>query len=109
LWYNIYFHDTKEKDIFSKDKRTVSNGCTGLADAEKLTNYLLRNNNSWSPEKIHAAMNSGQEQYVKIAPAVPVMVTYFTTCVDEAGRLNLRDDVYGNDKKMGRLMFAKYI
>ena len=104
--YDIYFHDTNAKDIFSKDKRAVSHGCIRLADAEKMATYLLRNNNSWSPEKVHAAMNGGKEQYVKLNPAMPVIITYYTTWVDESGKLNFRDDVYANDKKIGQMMFG---
>ncbi|MBA2250437.1 MAG: L,D-transpeptidase family protein [Chitinophagaceae bacterium] len=103
--YDIYFHDTNAKDIFSKDKRAVSHGCIRLADAEKMANYLLRNNNTWSPEKIHDAMNNGKEQFVKLSPVMPVIITYYTAWVDDAGQLNFRDDVYGNDKKIGQMMF----
>ncbi|HUS00154.1 MAG TPA: L,D-transpeptidase family protein [Chitinophagaceae bacterium] len=107
--YDIYFHDTYAKEIFKKDVRAISHGCIRLADAEKMANYLLRNNNAWSPEKIHAAMNSGKEQYVKVDPAMPVTITYFTAWVDETGQLNFRDDVYGNDKRISQMMFANYI
>ncbi len=107
--YDIYFHDTYAKDIFKKDVRAVSHGCIRLADAEKMANYLLRNNNAWTPEKIHAAMNSGKEQYVKLNPAMPVTITYFTAWVDETGQLNFRDDVYSNDKKIFQMMFGNYV
>ena len=107
--YDIYFHDTYAKEIFKKEVRAISHGCIRLADAEKMANYLLRNNKAWTPEKIHAAMNSGKEQYVKVDPAMPVTITYFTAWIDENGQLNFRDDVYGNDKRISQMMFANYI
>ena len=107
--YDIYFHDTYAKDIFKKDVRAVSHGCIRLADAERMANYLLRNNNAWNAEKIHAAMNSGKEQYVKVNPSMPVTITYFTAWVDETGKLNFRDDVYQNDKRVSQMMFNNYI
>lgn len=107
--YDIYFHDTYAKDIFNKDKRAVSHGCIRLADAEKLANYLLRNNASWTPEKISTAMNSAKEQYVKLSPAMPVIITYYTAWVDEGGQINFRDDVYANDKKIAQMMFENYV
>ena len=97
--YDIYFHDTNTKDIFKKDVRAVSHGCIRLADAEKMANYILRNKNEWTAQKIHDAMNSGKEQFVKLSPAMPVAITYFTAWVDESGQLNFRDDIYNNDKK----------
>ncbi len=103
--YDIYFHDTNAKDIFSKDKRAVSHGCIRLSDAAKMANYLLRNNNAWTPEKVTAAMKSGKEQYVKLSPAMPVVITYYTTWVDENGQLNFRDDIYSNDKKVLQMLF----
>jgi murein L,D-transpeptidase YcbB/YkuD len=104
--YDIYFHDTEAKEIFNKDKRAVSHGCIRLADAGKLATYLLRNNNSWTPEKITTAMDSGKEQYVKMSPAIPVSITYYTAWVDETGQLNFRDDIYLNDSKIEQMMFA---
>jgi murein L,D-transpeptidase YcbB/YkuD len=106
--YDIYFHDTNAKDIFKKDVRAVSHGCIRLADAEKVANYLLRNNSEWTSEKIHTAMNNGKEQFVKLNPSMPVSITYFTTWVDETGALNFRDDVYSNDKKISQMMFGNY-
>ncbi len=107
--YDIYLHDTYAKEIFKKDVRAVSHGCIRLADAEKMANYLLRNNSAWTPEKVNAAMNSGKEQYVKLSPAMPVTITYFTTWVDETGQLNFRDDVYSNDKKISQMMFGNNV
>ncbi|MDB5198648.1 MAG: hypothetical protein JWO92_611 [Chitinophagaceae bacterium] len=107
--YDIYFHDTYAKDIFKRDVRAVSHGCIRLADAEKMANYLLRNNSTWTPEKIHTAMNSGREQYVKLNPGMPVTITYFTAWVDETGQLNFRDDVYSNDKRISLMMFGNYV
>jgi murein L,D-transpeptidase YcbB/YkuD len=103
--FDIYFHDTYAKEIFNSSKRAVSHGCIRLADAEKLATYLLRNNNTWTQEKIVAAMNSGKEQMAKPNPPMPVMITYYTAWVDETGQLNFRDDVYSNDKKVAQMMF----
>ena len=107
--YDIYFHDSYAKDIFNKDKRAVSHGCIRLADAEKLAVYLLRNNNSWTPQKVNTAMNAGKEQYVKLSPAMPVAITYYTAWVDETGQLNFRDDIYSNDKKIAQMMFSNIV
>lgn len=106
--YDIYFHDTNEKNVFKKDIRAASHGCIRLSDAEKMANYLLRNNNAWTPEKIKAAMNGEKEQYVKLNQSMPVAITYFTAWVDENGQLNFRDDVYNNDKKISQMMFGNY-
>jgi murein L,D-transpeptidase YcbB/YkuD len=103
--FNIYFHDTPAKSLFNKDKRAFSHGCIRLSDPVKMTNYLLRNNKEWTPEKIDEAMNSGTEKYVKVKEPVPVIITYYTAWVDENGQLNFRDDIYKHDGKLLSKMF----
>ena len=104
--FNIYFHDTPAKSLFEKDKRAYSHGCIRLQEPEKMANYLLRNSPEWTPERISEAMNSGVEKYVKLKKPVPVIITYYTAWVDDAGRLNFRDDIYDHDKKLAEKMFT---
>jgi L,D-transpeptidase YcbB len=35
-----------------------------------------------------------------------VFITYYTAWVDEDGRLNFRDDVYGHDKQVKAQLFT---
>ncbi|RYY39647.1 MAG: hypothetical protein EOO08_10115 [Chitinophagaceae bacterium] len=104
--FNIYFHDTNAKGIFSKDKRAYSHGCIRLSEPEKMAQYLLRNDPQWDPASIESAMNSGTEKYVRLKNAVPVVITYYTAWVDERGRLNFRDDIYGHDRDLAGKMFT---
>ena len=103
--FNIYFHDTPAKSLFNKDKRAYSHGCIRLREPEKLANYVLRNQPEWTPEKISEAMNSGDEKYVKVKDPIPVVITYYTAWVDENGRLNFREDIYGHDARLAEKMF----
>ena len=103
--FNIYFHDTPSKSLFERDKRAFSHGCIRLEEPEKMANYLLRDSPEWTPERINAAMNAGTEKYVKLKDPVPVVITYYTSWVDENGQLNFRDDVYDHDKKLADKMF----
>lgn len=104
--FNIYFHDTPAKSLFSKDDRAASHGCIRLSDPEKMANYLLKDMPEWTPEKIKQAMNSGVEKSVGLKKAVPVIITYYTAWVDENKRLNFRQDVYGNDAEFAGKMFT---
>ena len=71
-----------------------------------MANYLLRNEPSWTPEKIDEAMNSGDEKFVKLKDPVPVFITYYTAWVDESGKLNFREDIYGHDASLAAKMFS---
>jgi murein L,D-transpeptidase YcbB/YkuD len=103
--FNIYFHDTPAKSLFAKDKRAYSHGCIRLAEPEKMAQYLLRNDPEWTPDKIAEAMNGGEEKYVKLKKAIPVIITYYTAWVNEEGLLNFRDDIYNHDEDLLRKMF----
>jgi murein L,D-transpeptidase YcbB/YkuD len=104
--FNIYFHDTPAKSLFNKDKRAFSHGCIRLSDPTRLAEYLLRDMPEWTPEKMSDAMNSGKERFVKLKKSVPVIITYYTAWVDEAGILNFRDDIYKHDEHLAKKMFT---
>ena len=70
-----------------------------------MANYLLKDQNEWTPEKINEAMNAGTEKFVKLKKSIPVVITYYTAWVDENGQLNFRDDVYSHDKTLAQKMF----
>ncbi|MBN8787922.1 MAG: L,D-transpeptidase family protein, partial [Terrimonas sp.] len=105
--YNIYMHDTPAKSLFGESKRAFSHGCIRLGEPKKLAEFLLRDDSTWTSEKITAAMKSGKERYVTLKKTVPVFIGYFTAWVDSKGELNFRDDVYGHDAKLEKQMFNK--
>jgi L,D-transpeptidase YcbB len=104
--YDIYLHDTPDKTLFAKKDRALSHGCIRVADAEKLAQYLLRDQKDWSAQKVQETMKGDKEQHVAVKQKEPVYITYFTAWVDEKGKLNFRNDVYGHDKETGERMFT---
>lgn len=105
--FNIYLHDTPSRNLFNETKRTFSHGCIRVSEPKKLAQYLLRKDSSWTEAKIDAAMNAGKEKYVTFKEKIPVFIGYFTAWVDSQGRLNFRDDIYGHDARLARLLFGK--
>lgn len=103
--YNIYFHDTPAKNLFNQEDRASSHGCIRVEEPEKLAAYLLRNNPEWPDTKIKNLMQGGKNTWVKLDPKIPVYIVYFTAWVANDGSLNFRDDIYGHDAKMGKMMF----
>jgi murein L,D-transpeptidase YcbB/YkuD len=103
--YSIYFHDTPSKSLFNESRRAFSHGCIRLAEPAKLAAYLLKGDPRWTEDSIARAMNGTKELQVKVAPTVPVFIGYFTAWVDETGKLNFRQDIYGHDKNMAKRMF----
>ncbi len=105
--HNIYLHDTPAKTLFGQEKRAFSHGCVRVSEPERLAQFLLRNDSSWTKEKIKSAMNASREQYVILKETVPVFIAYFTAFVDREGRLNFRDDVYQRDSRLAQMIFEK--
>ncbi len=103
--YNIYFHDTPAKYLFDQNDRAFSHGCIRLDQPQKLAEYLLRNDPEWPDSKIIDAMYSGKNTWVKLKQKIPVYIVYFTAWVTPDGILNFRDDIYGHDAKMEKMMF----
>jgi L,D-transpeptidase YcbB len=103
--YNIYFHDTPAKHLFSRSDRAFSHGCIRLEQPQRLAEYLLRDNDEWSTSQIVDAMHAGTEKWVKLKNKVPVLISYFTSWVDDNGLVNFRDDIYGHDEKLISRLF----
>lgn len=103
--YSIYMHDTPARTLFARDQRAFSHGCIRLAEPRALAEYLLRNDPSWTPERMTAAMLSGRETFVQLRERPPVMLVYFTAWEDRDGLLNFREDVYGHDRRLAAELF----
>ena len=104
--FNIYLHDTPAKSLFDEPKRAFSHGCIRLEDPRKLAEWILRKQAEWTPGKIQKAMNAGKEKFVLVKSPIPVFLGYFTAWVDEEGKINFRDDIYGHDKQLADRLFA---
>jgi len=42
---------------------------------------------------------------LKLAKNIPVYIVYFTSFVDENGKLNFRKDVYDRDENLKKMIF----
>jgi murein L,D-transpeptidase YcbB/YkuD len=89
--YGIYLHDTPLKQLFAKDKRTLSLGCIRLEDAARLGRWLLQG-------EIPTDLGEGPEQHRPLPRGVPIYVTYLTAHAD-GGQLSFAQDVYALDGK----------
>jgi murein L,D-transpeptidase YcbB/YkuD len=107
--YDIYFHDTPNRDLFSVANRSFSHGCIRIGDPKKFAQYLLRSDTAtiWKSKTIDSCMHLKTEKWVTLKKTLPVFIVYFTTWVDKNGILNFRKDIYGHDDKMSEKLFVK--
>jgi L,D-transpeptidase YcbB len=107
--YNVYMHDTDEKQFFARNRRDDSHGCIRLERPADMAVWVLRNNQGWDAEKIKAAMNGNQDNLqVNLAQPIPVLIVYATVVVEEDGSVRFYDDIYGHDKTLAEVLAKGY-
>jgi L,D-transpeptidase YcbB len=103
--FAVYLHDTPERDMFQRSKRTGSHGCVWVEKPVELADYVLAGQDDWNEEKIREAMGTAQAtneggsadgHTVKLERPVQVYIVYLTAFVQD-GVLNFRADPYGKD------------
>jgi murein L,D-transpeptidase YcbB/YkuD len=98
----VYQHDTPDKNLFGKDVRAFSHGCMRVQNPDQYAATLLNitmPGERYTPEKIRG-MYGHSEIDLKFPTPIPVNITYQTAWVDDAGKLQLRNDIYGRDAQM---------
>ena len=102
----VYQHDTPDKHLFKHDKRAYSHGCMRVENplmyGEKLLSLVLPNEN-YTQARLEK-MFGGSEININFPKNIQVHLTYQTAFVDEDGKLQLREDVYGRDGRMIALL-----
>lgn len=96
--YGIFLHDTPDRTLFSRPTRAFSSGCIRLEDPVELARYVLADEERWNRAALDEAIKRGKPLGVKLPEPIPVYLVYWTAWVDEAGVLQLRDDIYGRDR-----------
>lgn len=105
--HEIYFHDTPSKSYFNKENRALSHGCVRVGKPRDLALTILKNDKKWTPEKINAAMNAGEESICVLKNKIPVYICYLTAWVNEQGEINFYKDVYERDERLAVLLHYK--
>jgi murein L,D-transpeptidase YcbB/YkuD len=102
----VYQHDTPDKHLFAKEERAFSHGCMRVQNPDQYAATLLNitmPNERYTPEKIRS-MYGHSEIDIKFPTPIPVNITYQTAFVDEAGKLQIRRDIYNRDAAMLALL-----
>lgn len=88
----------RRKELFAADERPFSSGCIRVKEIVELTRLVLDDPETWSKEKLVAAIQTGRTQNVTLERRAPVLLTYWTAVVapgDE--QVRFYEDVYGRD------------
>ncbi|PWG63124.1 peptidoglycan-binding protein [Spiribacter halobius] len=100
--FAVYLHDTPARNLFQEDRRAFSSGCIRVSAPGLLAERVLAANDSWSPERVQAALDAvgGEPRTVGLERSVPVHLLYWTAWAGEDGVMHFREDVYGRDARV---------
>jgi len=104
--FQVYLHDTPEKNLFRYDRRAFSHGCMRVEDPTKFGEIMLHlsmNGPTPNARQIYA-MFGQDERTFRLQEKPTVLLTYQTAFVDEAGKLQMRDDIYGFDQRINAIL-----
>jgi len=104
--HDVYLHDTPTKSLFEQGIRTFSSGCIRISDPIWFAEYLLKDNESWTRERIQAAMKRESPMDVPLSEHMPIHILYVTARADEKGEPIYRHDVYGFDRTLAKKLCA---
>ena len=102
----VYQHDTPDKYLFSRAVRDYSHGCMRVQDPDQYAETLLSITNpgeGYSVDRIRKMYGTGEID-IHMKTPIPVHITYQTAFVDDDGKLQVRDDIYGRDAKYFAIM-----
>ena len=103
--HDIYLHDTPAPGLFILPRRDFSHGCIRVSDPVALAAHVLRGLPEWTPERVKAAMESGEDNLrVDLAQPVPVFIVYATAAAAETGEVYFYTDIYQRDAKLDALL-----
>jgi murein L,D-transpeptidase YcbB/YkuD len=91
--FDVYLHDTPDRDIFSRTNRRLSHGCIRVQNPRELAALLM----GQSIGEIDAGIEKGGTTRNDLPVPVPVFVVYETAFVDSHGVLQFRPDFYRRD------------
>lgn len=101
--YAVYLHDTPSKALFQRSSRAFSHGCMRVMDPFAFADALLSEDRELNAAKIKKLVG-GPEQQMNMSKHVPVHITYFTARVDDSGKLEFVDDIYGHSAKVRKAL-----
>ena len=109
--FQVYLHDTPDKHLFAQERRSYSHGCMRVQNPTQFGEVLASiamPQERYTSERFTKMFGSG-EQWLKFKASIPVHITYMNAYVDDAGKLVIREDLYGYDGRVQSAMRGQYV
>lgn len=93
--YDVYLHDTPNRELFSRSLRTFSHGCVRVDQPLRLAALLLADQ-GWDAKRIDDVVASRERTRVTLEHPVPIAIAYWTADFED-GQVVFFNDVYQRD------------
>lgn len=96
--YDVYLHDTDNKDLFNRRYRIYSSGCMRMQKPLEFAAMLLENHTDgkYNTSSMQEILDSNKTTTIKLTKAIPINILYFTVHKDD-GLIYFDYDVYMYD------------
>lgn len=98
--YAVYLHDTPSQHLFGRQERSFSSGCIRVEKPMELAEQLLAGAPEWNRGTIDRLLEKKTPVTVMLPEPIPIYIQYWTAWVDEAQRIQFRDDIYNRDFRL---------
>ena len=95
----VYLHDTPTRALFANVTRAYSHGCVRLDQPFKFAEVVLGAENGWTEDRVRKLIG-GKNQAILLPRMIDIHIGYYTAFVDETGKLQLREDIYGHSARV---------
>jgi murein L,D-transpeptidase YcbB/YkuD len=96
--FDVYLHDTPDKQVFNRDNRRISHGCIRVQNPFEFAALLMQQ----PVDAIHQGIAMGGTTRNRLPRPVPVFVVYQTAFADADEALEFRPDFYNRDAEIWR-------
>jgi murein L,D-transpeptidase YcbB/YkuD len=106
--HTVYLHDTvpARRKHFREPSRMLGHECVRMEKPQQFAKVLLREDKGWTEGRVKELWSKGLNSSVTINRRIPVHMTYFTTVVNDAGKVSVFADAYGLDRKLATALFG---
>lgn len=99
--WQIFLHDTPQRELFTVSRRNFSSGCIRVEDPRALAEFVL--DDVADANDINSLIDTGQNLARQVKRPVKVYAVYFTAW-SEAGEIRFTEDHYQRDARMLNLL-----
>jgi murein L,D-transpeptidase YcbB/YkuD len=102
--FDVYLHDTPNKDLFKLETREKSHGCVRVEEIYPLASLILTDDAENGVRKLTDAVATGETIRLPVEDPIPVYLLYWTAIPQADGTVGFRTDRYGRDAKLIALL-----